>query len=74
LMIMTVPCELAVRPVVFVDVLVTKRGFAMPSRLIENGFVIQPFCFVGAGRTKQSGPFRPSRASDRQAVQRTRRN
>jgi hypothetical protein len=58
-LIMTVPCEMAVWPVVFVDALVTKSGFAMPSRITKNGFVRYPFCFVAARRTKQNRPFRP---------------
>jgi hypothetical protein len=45
-LIMTVPCESAVWPVVFVDALVTMSGFAVPSRSTENGFVAHPFCFV----------------------------
>jgi hypothetical protein len=49
-------------------------GFAAPSRITENGFVAQPFCFVGAHRTKQSRYFTPEDAGDRQAVQRTRKN
>jgi hypothetical protein len=34
--------------------LVTKSGFALPSRETENGFVPTLFCFVAAIGTKQS--------------------
>src|SRR5258708_15862736 len=42
------------RPGVFFDELVTTTGFGMPSRIVKNGFIPMPFCFVRWLWMKQS--------------------
>jgi hypothetical protein len=58
-LIMTVPCPTAFLACRLIGALVTKSGFAMPSREGENGFVRSLICFVGGGPTKHCGWFHP---------------
>jgi len=52
---------MALWPLVLVDALVTKSGFALPSYQTENGFLVPADCFVGPAATKHSRPFTPGR-------------